>query len=153
MNFRYWVNPSTYWISGVLAATLTGQPIECKETETAMFNVPSGQTCASYAGGFLSQSPGYLLNANDTSNCMYCPYASGDEYLTTLSIRADQKWRDFGIFFAFCISNWALVYFFVWSVRIKGWSFGFGAVARWVGGLWGKVKGKGKNKEKEDGKA
>jgi ATP-binding cassette, subfamily G (WHITE), member 2, SNQ2 len=23
-------------------------------------------------------------------------------------------------------SNWFLVYFFIWTVRVKGWSFGFG---------------------------
>jgi ATP-binding cassette, subfamily G (WHITE), member 2, SNQ2 len=39
---------------------------------------------------------------------------------------------DFGIFLAFCISNWALVYFFIYTVRIRGWSFGFG---RLFGGL------------------
>jgi ABC-type multidrug transport system permease subunit len=151
--WRYWmyyVNPSTYWIGGVLAATLSGQPVQCQDTETAIFNVPSGQTCASYAGGFLSQSPGYLLNPDANTGCMYCPYANGDEYLTTLNIRADQKWRDFGIFLAFCISNWALVYFFIWSVRIKGWSFGFGKVAGLVGKGVTRAKGMGKKKEKSD---
>jgi hypothetical protein len=33
---------------------------------------------------------------------------------------------DFGIFLAFCISNWMLVYFFIYTVRVRGWSFGFG---------------------------
>lgn len=39
---------------------------------------------------------------------------------------------DFGIFLAFCISNWALVYFFIYTVRVRGWNFGFGYV---FGGL------------------
>ena len=63
---------------------------------------------------------------------MYCPYANGDEYLSTINADFGEKWRDFGIFLAFCVSNWALVYFFIWSVRIKGWSFGFGAVEEMV---------------------
>jgi ATP-binding cassette subfamily G (WHITE) protein 2 (SNQ2) len=146
-------NPSTYWIGGVLAATLHNQPVECESAETAQFDVPSGQTCASYAGSFLSQAPGYLLNPDASSGCMYCPYSSGDDYLSTLNIRADQKWRDFGIFLAFCVSNWALVYFFIWSVRIKGWSFGFGAVARIAGkgvkGLKGMMGGKKKQGDEE----
>ncbi|KAF1953903.1 ABC transporter-like protein [Byssothecium circinans] len=135
--WRYWmyyINPSTYWIGGVLSATLHAQPISCLPTETAQFNVPKGQTCASYASSFLSQpsTPGYLLNPEATQNCMYCPYASGDDYLAMLNISFGEKWRDFGIFLAFCVSNWALVYFFIWSVRVRGWSFGFGAVARMV---------------------
>lgn len=35
---------------------------------------------------------------------------------------------DFGIFLSFCVSNWALVYFFIYTVRVRGWSFGFGYI-------------------------
>ncbi|PSN60602.1 ABC drug exporter AtrF [Corynespora cassiicola Philippines] len=143
--WRYWmyyVNPSTYWIGGVLAATLRGQQVQCLPVETARFDAPPGQTCARYAADFLAQAPGYLLNPDETQGCMYCPYSSGDDYLAGLNITPTEKWRDFGIFLAFCVSNWALVYFFIWSVRIKGWSFGFGAAGRGVGKLVRKMKGK-----------
>ncbi|KAF1845626.1 uncharacterized protein K460DRAFT_282711 [Cucurbitaria berberidis CBS 394.84] len=139
--WMYWVNPSTYWIGGVLAATLHGIPVQCEQSETASFNVPPGQTCSSYAAAFLQQAPGYLLNPDATAGCQYCPYSVGDDYLKTLNIHADQKWRNFGIFLAFCCSNWALVYFFIWSVRIKGWSFGFGKLFGALGGAVDKVKG------------
>jgi ATP-binding cassette subfamily G (WHITE) protein 2 (SNQ2) len=124
--FMYWVNPATYYVGGVLAATLHSQPVQCTMQETAQFNVPSGQTCISYAGAFAQSAGGYLLNPDATADCRYCPFSSGDQYLATLNITYDNKWRDFGIFLGFCISNWALVYFFIWSVRIKGWSFGLG---------------------------
>ena len=144
----YYVNPSTYWIGGVLSATLTGIPVQCQESETAIFDAPPGQSCSSYAGAFASASPGYLLNPEATSGCQYCPYSVGDDYLATINVKASDKWRDFGIFLAFCISNWALVYFFVWSIRIKGWKFGFGMVVNGVGKakkmLGGKKKGEGK---------
>ncbi|CAN9401313.1 unnamed protein product [Alternaria sp. RS040] len=149
--WRYWmyyVNPSTYWIGGVLSATLTDIPVQCQESETAIFDAPPGQSCSSYAGAFASTSPGYLLNPEATSGCQYCPYSVGDDYLATINVKASDKWRDFGIFLAFCISNWALVYFFVWSIRIKGWKFGFGMVGNGVGKvkkmLSGKKKGEGK---------
>jgi ATP-binding cassette subfamily G (WHITE) protein 2 (SNQ2) len=153
--WRYWmyyVNPSTYWIGGVLAATLKGIPVMCEEAETAVFNPPPGQTCSQYAGAFADASPGYLLNADATTGCQYCPYSVGDDYLATINVYASDKWRDFGIFLAFCISNWALVYFFVWSVRIKGWSFGFGVVGRGVSKVKEMVKGKGKGKKGEEKK-
>ncbi|KAI0204830.1 ABC-2 type transporter-domain-containing protein [Astrocystis sublimbata] len=130
----YWVNPSTYWIGGMLAATLDGAPVRCEVSETAHFDAPSGQTCQEYAGTFVSSAAGYLLNPDATSDCQYCPYSSGNDYLATLNINANQKWRDFGVFLAFCISNWALVYFFIYTVRIRGWSFGLG----YVFGLLGK---------------
>lgn len=148
--WMYYVNPSTYWIGGVLAATLHGIPVQCDPMETAQFNAPQGQTCSSYAASFLSQAPGYLLNPDANTGCMYCPYSTGDDYLQTLNLTAGEKWRDFGIFLAFCVSNWALVYFFIWSVRIKGWSFGFGAVFGGAGNLIRKMKGGGKKSEPKE---
>ncbi|KAI0970700.1 ABC-2 type transporter-domain-containing protein [Xylaria arbuscula] len=129
--WRYWtyyVNPSTYWIGGVLAATLDATPVQCDVSETARFDAPGGQTCQEYAGAYASSAGGYLLNPDARADCQYCPYSSGNDYLATLNIDASEKWRDFGIFLAFCISNWALVYFFIYTVRIRRWSFGFGYV-------------------------
>lgn len=132
------MNPSTYWIGGVLAATLSATPVRCAPTEAAYFNPPPGQDCTTYASAFVNATTGYLLNPAATSNCGYCPYKDGTEYMNTLNIVPSDKWKYFGIFLAFCISNWALVYFFIYTVRIKGWSFGFG----WVfGTLPGKIKG------------
>jgi ATP-binding cassette, subfamily G (WHITE), member 2, SNQ2 len=33
-----------------------------------------------------------------------------------------------------------LVYFFIYTIRIKGWNFGFGLIANGVGSLTRKVK-------------
>ena len=132
----------------MLAATLHNQPVHCEPAETAQFNAPPGQTCGSYAGAFANASTGALLNPDASEGCMFCPYSSGDDYLATLNINAGDKWRDFGIFLAFCVSNWALVYFFVWSVRVKGWRFGFGAVFGGLGKM-GKMLVKGGKKGKE----
>jgi len=81
------------------------------------------------------------MNPNATTNCAYCPYSSGNDYLATLNIKASDKWRDFGIFLAFCVSNWALVYFFIYTVRIRGWSFGFATVFSVAGKGVDAVKG------------
>jgi ATP-binding cassette, subfamily G (WHITE), member 2, SNQ2 len=155
--WRYWmyyVNPSTYWIGGVLAATLKDIPVRCAESETAGFNPPPGQTCAEYAGDFAARVGGYLLDPNANQNCMYCAYSSGDQFLASLNIRREDKWRDFGIFLAFCVSNIFLVYFFVYTVRVKGWSFGFGTVfgiagkaVDWVEGFFRRNKKKDASEE------
>lgn len=146
----YYVNPSTYWIGVVLAATLHNIPVQCTDTETARFNSPPGQTCGAYAGSFAQRAGGYLVNPTATTDCQYCPYSVGDQYLTSLNITYEQRWRDFGIFLAFCISNWALVYFFIYTVRIKGWSFGCGYVFGGVGKAIGKVRGVFKGKKGEE---
>ncbi|KAK1758006.1 ABC transporter G family member 19 [Echria macrotheca] len=138
----YWLNPSTYWVSGVLSVTLTGQTVECAANEGARFNPPSGQTCLEFAGDFVRQAGrGYLMNPNATEDCGYCPFASGAEYLDSLGIEPGYQWRDFGIFLVFCFTNWALVYFFIYTVRVKGWTFGFGALFGWMEKVGEKVKG------------
>jgi ATP-binding cassette subfamily G (WHITE) protein 2 (SNQ2) len=47
------------------------------------------------------------------------------------------------------VSNWALVYFFIYTVRIKGWSFGFGKLFGALGSLVGLIKKPFKGKKKE----
>ncbi len=140
--WRYWLyylNPSTYWIGGLISATLAGVPVRCSPAEAASFNPPPGQTCADYAASFVAAAgSGYLLDPDATSNCGFCPYSSGTEYMRTLNIEPADKWRNLGIFAAFCVSNWALVYFFIYTVRIRGWSFGLATV---FGGLGSGVRG------------
>ena len=138
----------------MLAATLNGIPIQCTPSETARFDPPPNQTCQSYAGQFARSAGGYLLNPGASMDCQYCQYSVGNDYLKTLNIRADEKWRDFGIFFAFCFSNWFLVYFFIYTVRVRGWSFGFGYVFGALGKLLDVMKKpfkKSGGKEEEEG--
>jgi hypothetical protein len=40
----------------------------------------------------------------------------------------------------FVATNYMLVYFFIYTVRIKGWSFGFGALFGFLGSLVEKIK-------------
>lgn len=62
----------------------------------------------------------------------------------SLSVQDDDKWKCFGIFLAFCISNWVLVYVLIYTVRVRGWTFGFGPLSRGLGKVVDAVKGVGK---------
>ncbi|KAK5088657.1 ATP-binding cassette transporter snq2 [Lithohypha guttulata] len=152
--WMYWINPSQWWIGGVLAATLGNIEIRCAEGESTVFNPPPGQTCGSYAGPLVANmASGYITNPEATANCGYCQYANGAEYLATLNIKPGDKWRDFGIFLVFVISNWALVYFFIYTVRVKGFTFGmgplFGSVGKGVGAVKNLFQRKKKGQEQE----
>ncbi|KAL2148073.1 hypothetical protein VTH82DRAFT_2479 [Thermothelomyces myriococcoides] len=150
----YYLNPSSYWVAGVLSATLAGRAVRCTPAEAAHFNPPSGQTCLEFAGDFVRQAGrGYLLNPDATSDCAYCPYVDGTEYLESIGISPDTKWRNFGIFLVFCVTNWMLVYFFIYTVRIKGWTFGFGPLFRMIDKVVGAVKGLFKSRKSDDKEA
>lgn len=130
----YYLNPSTYWIGGILAATLPSVQVVCSESETTLFRSPLGTSCGNYAGSYISDvlQRGYLVDPAATDICGYCAFRDGTEYLSTLNIRPDQQWRDFAIFAIFVVTNWILVYFFIYTVRVRGWSFGLGFIARAV---------------------
>ena len=139
--WMYWVNPSTYWIGGVLAATLRDIDVVCGPDEAAMFNPPPGQTCGQYAQGYVDRiGTGYLTNPLATSECGYCQYRNGVEYMASLNVDPSDKWKYLPIFLAFCVSNWMLVYFFIYTVRVKGWSFGLGYVFGGLGKIADMVK-------------
>jgi len=138
--WMYWVNPSTWWIGGVLAATLDGIPVNCSSSEAAHFNPPPGQTCYEYANDYTMQINGLLKNPTDSNDCQLCLISSGNQYLESLNISASDKWRDFGIFLVFVFSNWFLVYFFIYTVRVRGWAFGFDYLFGGLGKLLDLIK-------------
>ena len=59
------------------------------------------------------------------------------QYIATLNIYPNQKWRDFGILLGFTVSNWLLVYATVYIFRYRGWSY----MAK-IWALWDAVKAK-----------
>jgi hypothetical protein len=56
----------------------SGLKITCKADEFAVFNPPSGQTCAAWASDFVNAVGGYLDNPNDSAGCRYCQYKVSD---------------------------------------------------------------------------
>lgn len=150
--WMYYVNPTTWWMRGVLSAVLPPVSVVCSDAESTHFNPPPDQTCGAYAGDFVRKAGvGYLSNPDATQDCMYCPVSNGTEYMRTLNVHDDDMWKCFGIFLAFVIINWALVYFFIYTVRVKRWSFGmgfvFGGIGKGFTALKGAVTGKGEKGE------
>ncbi|KAF9892548.1 hypothetical protein FE257_001657 [Aspergillus nanangensis] len=140
--WMYYVNPVTWWLRGVMSSVFPSVDIECASQEATHFNPPPDQTCGQYAGNFVDNiaGVGYLVNQDATTDCQYCPYKTGSEYMATLNVQDGDKWRCFGIFLAFVIINWLLVYFFIYTVRVKRWSFGIGYLFSVPGMMIGGLK-------------
>lgn len=140
--WMYYLNPTTWWMRGIMSTTFPSVNIKCSPTEATHFNPPPNQTCNQYAGNFVSNiaGAGYLVNPGASADCQYCPYKSGSEYMQMLNVHDGDKWRCFGIFLAFVIVNWFLVYFFIYTVRVRGWSFGLASVFGFAGLAIDRVK-------------
>lgn len=103
--FMYRVSPFTYWIGGMVSTMLAGRAVTCSDTEVSIFDPPAGQTCGQYLGPYASASGGVVQNAGATSNCQFCSLSNADQFLAGSSIYYGERWRNFGIIFAFIIFN------------------------------------------------
>ncbi|KAF2636857.1 hypothetical protein P280DRAFT_492818 [Massarina eburnea CBS 473.64] len=123
--FMYRVSPFTYWIGGMVGTLLHDRPVVCSETEVSRFPPPSGQTCGQYLGAFLQTAPGVLQNPDATDECNYCSLSSSDQFLAGSQIYYSQRWRNYGIMWAFIGFNIALAIVSYWAFRVAK-----GAVSR-----------------------
>ncbi|THV84256.1 ABC drug exporter AtrF [Aureobasidium pullulans] len=111
--WMYWLSPFKYLLEGLLALVTHGLPIECDSQELASFPAPPGQTCDAYAGPYAQQSGGYVITqANGL--CGFCQYRDGDAFAASFNVYWTYVWRDYGIFWAYIIFNFAVVFVCSW---------------------------------------
>ncbi|KAB5578676.1 ATP-binding cassette transporter ABC1 [Coniochaeta sp. 2T2.1] len=122
--FMYRVSPFTYWIAGICATMLHGRPVQCTPAETSQFNPPSGQTCGQYLSAYLETAPGFLQNPDATANCQYCPLRSSDQFLAASNIYYSERWRNFGLVWAYVFFNIAVAVLTYWAFRVAKWGKG-----------------------------
>ncbi|KAI9487865.1 MAG: ABC-2 type transporter-domain-containing protein [Benjaminiella poitrasii] len=108
-SWMYWLDPFHYYIEGLTVNELQNMKVVCKENDLIRFSPPPGQTCGEYTANFFAQGAfGYIANpdAVQPEQCGYCTYKSGAEfYEGNMGWSAANKWRNFGILFAFFIFN------------------------------------------------
>lgn len=119
--FMYRVSPFTYWIGAMASTQVHGRQVVCSSAELSVFDPPSGQTCWDYLKDYATLAGGQVLNKNATSGCEYCPLTIGDQYLATSEIYYDQRWRNFGIVWAFIAFNVFMATLLYYLFRVKRW--------------------------------
>ncbi|KXH25655.1 ABC-2 type transporter [Colletotrichum nymphaeae SA-01] len=122
--FMYRVSPFTYWVAGIVGTQLSGRPVTCSATETSVFNPPANQTCGEYLADYLKLAPGQLQNPEATEACRYCSLSNADQYLAGSNIFYDERWRNFGIVWAFIFFNIFIAVISYYLVRVKKWNSG-----------------------------
>lgn len=117
-SWMYKLSPFTYILEAMLGAIVHNEPVQCNEQEFARFPAPPGQTCQSYVQSFIDEAGGYVRTGSD-GLCEFCQFATGDQFARGFSVYYSHIWRDFGIFCAFILFNYAVVYFATY-LRFKG---------------------------------
>ena len=81
----YHLTPFRYLLEGMLALVTHGQPVVCTEKELAKFPAPPGETCESYASGYIQRAGGYITTL-DNGLCGICQYANGDQFAASFNV-------------------------------------------------------------------
>jgi ABC-type multidrug transport system permease subunit/ABC-type multidrug transport system ATPase subunit len=116
--FMYRVSPFTYLASAMLSTAVANVDVTCADNELLKFNPPQGSTCAEYMQNYVAAAGGRLMNPEATENCSFCSLADTNSYLANVSISYDDRWRNFGIMWAFIVFNIFAALGLYWLVRV-----------------------------------
>ena len=114
----YRVSPFTYLVDGMLSTGLANNKITCSSIEFLHFNPPPNQTCGQYMSNYTTAFGGYLTNNDTTTTCDFCLGSSTNTYLATLASKYSNRWRNFGIMWAFVIFNIFAALALYWYARV-----------------------------------
>ncbi|CCD25961.2 ATP-binding cassette transporter SNQ2 NDAI_0G01850 [Naumovozyma dairenensis CBS 421] len=138
-TFMWKASPLTYFVQNMIGIMLHDKKVVCSKKELNYFNPPAGQTCGEYMDPFLSGATGYINNPDATSDCAYCLYEVGDNYLASISAPYSNLWRNFGIFWIYIVFNIIAMVSLYYLLHVKNVSPLTGVMK-----LATKVKSKGK---------
>ncbi|KAI5778138.1 ABC-2 type transporter-domain-containing protein [Geopyxis carbonaria] len=111
-RWMYWTSPFTYLLDGFLGVLTHDVPVRCAEKEFAVFTPPQNTSCQEYVGSYLKMAGGYVEEADGL--CKFCQYSTGDEFAAGFNSFYGHRWRAFGIFWAFIVFNFVLVFVCTW---------------------------------------
>jgi ABC-type multidrug transport system permease subunit len=121
--FMYRVSPFTYWVGGMVATMLAGRPGVCGEREVSVLDPPAGQSCGQYLQSFARATGGTIQNPEDSQSYRYCSLSNADQFLAGSNIFYGERWRNFGIIFAFIIFNVFVAVLTYWLFRVANLNY------------------------------
>ncbi|SPJ75803.1 probable ABC1 transport protein [Fusarium torulosum] len=115
--FMYRASPFTYVVEGLLGTSMANAAAGCEANELISFNAPNGTTCGEYMKSYLSDVGGYIVDSAATE-CQYCTLSDTNTFLASKSMRFENRWRDFGLLWVYCVFNIAAAFGIYYLVRV-----------------------------------
>jgi ABC-type multidrug transport system permease subunit len=110
---------TTDLVSAIASTGLSGRQVVCSTNELAIVQPPAGDTCGSYLQSYAEMAGGSIYNPNDTSDCRYCSASNADQFLSSVAISYDTRWRDYGIGFAYIVFNIFMAVLLYYFFRVR----------------------------------
>ena len=134
-TFLYRLSPFTYLVNGMLSVAVGNVRVTCASNEYLHFSAPANTSCAEYLAVYVEAAGGYLEDPLARSDCSFCPISDTNKYLAGVGANYADRWRNFGILWAYIVFNVLGALGVYWLARVP------------------KNKKVGKAKEKEAGAA
>lgn len=68
---------------------------------------------------YIDMAGGRLVNSiGNDSACSFCPMVDTNAFLSSINISWDNRWRDFGILWAYIVFNVSAATFIFWLARV-----------------------------------
>ena len=115
---RYRVSPFTYLVDSFLSVGVANTDVTCADNELLNFAPPNGESCEQYMNPFMARMGGYLEDPSNTSECSFCTVATTNAFLAGINSSYGNRWRNFGIMWAYVIFNTAAALLLYWLVRV-----------------------------------
>lgn len=116
--FMYRVSPFTYLVGGLITVGIARAPVECSSVELNVFDPLPNMTCGTYLQEFMSLAGGKLIDPEATSDCQYCQMETTDPFLAVFNMHYSDRWRNFGILFAYLTFNIFAALFLYWLAHV-----------------------------------
>lgn len=112
------ISPFTYFVGGMLSTAVANTVVTCSDIEFLTVNPPSGQTCGDYLNEFITTAGSTLVNPDASSDCQICLLSSTNQFLTAIGAKYSERWRNFGIIFAYIGFNICAAVLIYWLARV-----------------------------------
>lgn len=116
--FMYRVSPFTYLVQGMLAASLANTHVDCAPNEYLTFQPEGNQTCGQYMATYMEFAGGSLKDPSATRDCSFCSISDSNVFLTSVGTSYDNRWRNFGLMWAFIGFNIIGALALYWLARV-----------------------------------
>ncbi|TVY46260.1 ATP-dependent permease PDR10, partial [Lachnellula cervina] len=124
---RFWIvvyraSPLTYFIDGMVLASLANTHLECSNVQLLHINPPlvglSNLTCAEYLRRFAQYTNRVLKNPAAMTDCLYCPVNETNILLRQLDLGTEYAWSNVGYITVYVLFNAFAIYFIYWLTRV-----------------------------------
>lgn len=116
--FMYRLSPFTYLVSAMLSTAVANTNIECAANELLKFQPVGNDTCYQYMEPYMTAVGGYLTNPNSTTDCSFCTIGDTNTFLAGARAYYSDRWRNYGIIWAYIFFNIGAALFVYWLVRV-----------------------------------